>query len=79
MPLSDEPDLTRELDAAEAVAMAGNDPDGTAGRIWALADEVGNTKLAWRHVLTAKERAAFDVVTQRLLRLGTQVKRGEVE
>lgn len=46
--------------------------------VWALADEVGNTKLAYRQALTPEERAAFDVVTQRLLHLGTQINRGEV-
>jgi hypothetical protein len=49
-----------------------------AEHIWKLADEVGNTKLAWRHALSPEERKAFDAVTQRLLRLGGQVGRGEV-
>ena len=69
----------------ELVTAPHDDPAMVAERqklatpIWALADDVGNTKLAWRHALTPEERAAFDAVTQRLLRLGTQVNRGEVE
>lgn len=76
--MSRDPGLTSGLDAAEAIVMGGSDPDATARRIWVLADDVGNTKLAYRHALTPDERRAFDLVTNRLLRLGTQVNRGEV-
>lgn len=76
--MKDEPDLTAELDAADDIVMSDDGPAASARHLWSLADEVGNTKLAYRHALTPEERRAFDVVTQRLLRLGTQVSRGEV-
>lgn len=62
----------------EMSLIATGDRDRLAEHLCVVADDIGNVKIAWREHLTAEELAAADVLTRAFLRLGGQIKRGEI-
>ena len=52
--------------------------DSLAEGLWSLADSLGSAKIIWRGEFTGEERVMIDRIMGKLMRLGGQVKRGEV-
>jgi len=78
-PASKPPMTSLPPTAAESrVLAATGDRDLIAEHLWAVADDIGNSKIAWRDHMTAAEREAADLLAGAFLRLGGQVKRGEI-
>jgi hypothetical protein len=66
-------------ESARIAATAGTgDRDLIAEHLWTVADDIGNAKITWRNHLNAAEREAADVLLTAFLRVGGQVRRGEI-